>query len=35
MRKIYIVRHGQTDTNELDIVSGENGVLSEKGKQQA
>lgn len=35
MRKIYLVRHGQTDTNELDVVSGENGALSEKGKRQA
>ena len=35
MKKVYIVRHGQTDTNELDVVSGEVGVLSEKGKRQA
>lgn len=35
MRKIYIVRHGQTNTNQLDVVSGEMGNLSEKGKQQA
>lgn len=35
MKKVYIVRHGQTDTNSRDVVSGEAGVLSEKGKQQA
>ncbi len=35
MKKVYIVRHGQTDTNELDVVSGENGMLSEKGQKQA
>jgi broad specificity phosphatase PhoE len=35
MKKVYIVRHGQTDTNELDVVSGENGVLSAKGEKQA
>lgn len=35
MKRIYIVRHGQTDTNALDVVSGGNGMLSEKGKQQA
>ena len=35
MKKIYIVRHGETDTNELDVVSGEQGILSEKGIRQA
>ena len=35
MKKVYIVRHGQTDTNSRDVVSGEHGTLSEKGKQQA
>lgn len=35
MKKVYIIRHGQTDTNELDVVSGENGVLSEKGIREA
>lgn len=35
MRKIYLVRHGQTDTNALDVVSGENGFLSPRGREQA
>lgn len=35
MKKVYIVRHGQTDTNSRDVVSGEHGTLSEKGKLQA
>ncbi len=35
MKKVYIVRHGETDTNSQDVVSGESGTLSEKGKLQA
>lgn len=35
MRKIYLVRHGQTETNSRDVVTGEYGALSEKGRDQA
>jgi broad specificity phosphatase PhoE len=35
MRKLFIVRHGQTESNINDLVQGEDSVLSEAGHNQA
>lgn len=35
MKRVYLVRHGETGNNAKGLVQDENAVLSEKGKEQA